>query len=577
MMNLQSKKDFERLLLSLLNPLKSHYTKEKAGIELGDTMAHYDYKASMMEAFSRPLWGLVPFWAGGGRDEEFEQICQKGLTSGTNKNNKEYWGECKDFDQRFVEMAAIAYGIIFTPQVLWEPLSAQEKDNLCEYLYKINCYSLPECNWLLFAVLVNVALKKVGRPYSEEVLNRYLMQIETFYRGDGWYQDGDSGQKDYYISFAIHFYCLIYATVMEDEDPERAALYRERACVFARQFIYWFDVDGDGVPFGRSLTYRFAQISFFSACLVAGIEPFSLAEMKGLIQRHLESWLNKKMFDRDGILTIGYGYSNLIMAEGYNTPGSPYWCMKAFALLMLPDEHPFWQTEAAPYPELALACPMPYADMYVRHYGNHTTILAPGVYSPKGHGQTAAKYGKFAYDSKFGFSIAKSCFELHENAPDNMLAFVINGYVYVRRICQESKITETEVYSKWSPYPGITVKTTLVPNEEGHIRTHEIISDLECIAYDCGFAVNRGDKRDVDYQDSTGDHQAKSENRESLCAVTCLKGHGRGEVIYADANTNLLHPKTAIPAIRYEIKPGEQVIETRVEAEWMPHSATMSN
>ena len=567
--NLQSKEDFRQLFLEILNPLKSYYTEEKAGIELGNTMAHYDYKASMMESFSRPLWGLVPFWTGGGKEEEFERICRQGLAAGTDTGNPEYWGECNDFDQRFVEMAAIAYGMIFAPRILWEPLGEKEKDNLCEYLYKINCHSLPECNWLLFAVLVNIALKKVGRPYSEEVLNRYLDQIDTFYRGDGWYQDGDSGQKDYYISFAIHFYCLIYVAVMGEEDPERAALYRERAGIFAKQFIYWFDESGDAVPFGRSLTYRFAQISFFSACLVAGIEPFSLAEMKGLITRHLDSWLNKKIFDRDGILTIGYGYSNLIMAEGYNTPGSPYWGMKAFALLMLPDDHPFWSTEVAPYPELPAECPMPYADMFVRHYRKHTTIYAPGVYSPKGHGQTSAKYGKFAYDSKFGFSIAKSCFEPHENAPDNMLAFVINGYVYVRRICEESQIGETEVYSKWSPYPGIIVKTTLVPNAEGHIRTHEIISDLECTAYDCGFAVNRGDKRDVDYRDVIGEYEAKSENSESLCQVVCLKGEGKGQIIYADANTNLLYPKTAIPAIMYRIKSGGQIIETQVKAEWI--------
>lgn len=37
------------------------------------------------------------------------------------------------------------------------------------------------------------------------MLEEYLEGLETFYLGEGWYQDGDSGQKDYYISFAIHF------------------------------------------------------------------------------------------------------------------------------------------------------------------------------------------------------------------------------------------------------------------------------------------------------------------------------------------------------------------------------------
>ena len=34
----------------------------------------------------------------------------------------------------------------------------------------------------------------------------------------------------------------------------RAALYRQRAQLFAQQFVYWFDANGAALPFGRSLT-----------------------------------------------------------------------------------------------------------------------------------------------------------------------------------------------------------------------------------------------------------------------------------------------------------------------------------
>lgn len=577
---LHSKKDFQDLMLSILEPLKPYYSEGRARLQLGRTMAHYDIGATWMEAFSRPLWGLVPYWAGGGREGEFEDIYRKGLCAGTDEKSPEYWGECGSFDQRFVEMAAVSYGIMFAPEVVWEPLSEQEKENLCGYLNKINEHPLPVCNWILFAVLVNIAMKKVGRPYSAAMLNTYLEGLETFYLGEGWYQDGDSGQKDYYVSFAIHFYSLIYAKVMEQEDPERAALYKERACEFAKQFIYWFDEDGDALPFGRSLTYRFSQVSFFSACLLADVEPFPIPVMKGLITRHLLSWMKRPIFDRDGILTIGYGYPNLIMAERYNAPGSPYWGMKTFAFLMLPDGHPFWTAEEAPLPKLAGDCPMKYADMYVRHYGNHTTAFAPGVYSPNGHGQIVAKYGKFAYDTKFSISAAKSCYELHENAPDNMLAFVIEGYVYVRRICEESKITDEGVYSRWSPYPGITVETTLTPTEKGHTRVHHIVSDVECTAYDCGFAVNRGDFTPVGFRSEEGDGYAQAGNEYSRCRVSAgrkpaleadgssLKNtNGAGHIIIADPNTNLLYTKTAIPSVKYEIHRGEQILITVVEAE----------
>ena len=221
-MNLHSKKDFQDCMLSILEPLKPYYSEEKARLTLGVTMAHYDIGATWMEAFSRPLWGLVPFGQAVEKEPEFEEIYRKGLTAGTDEKNPEYWGECTSFDQRFVEMAAISYGIMFAPEVVWDPLTEAQKENLCNYLNKINEHPLPVCNWILFAVLVNIAMKKVGRRYSPEMLEEYLEGLETFYLGEGWYQDGDSGQKDYYISFAIHFYSLIYAVIMEKDDPERA-------------------------------------------------------------------------------------------------------------------------------------------------------------------------------------------------------------------------------------------------------------------------------------------------------------------------------------------------------------------
>lgn len=563
---LDSKKDFQDLLMEIIKPLVPYYSEEKAELILGVTATNYDQKAIRLEAFSRPLWGLVPFWAGGGSDAQFEEIYRRGLAAGTNPESKEYWGGFHAFDQRFVEMAAISYGIILAPEKVWEPLSEKEKGNLADWLYGINEYELPICNWILFAVLVNIALKKAGRKYDAEKLETYLKGADTFYLGDGWYQDGDSGQKDYYVSFAIHFYSLFYAREMESEDSERCKKYKERASLFARQFIYWFDDNGAALPFGRSLTYRFSQVSFFSACLMAGVEPFPVEVMKGLIVRHLCDWMKKPVFDRDDILTIGYGYPNLVMGERYNGPGSPYWALKTFAILMLPDEHPFWSVVPAAMPELEEQIALPYADMLIHRYKNHTTAFVPGKYSPFGHGQTPAKYGKFAYDTGFSINIAKSACEIHEAAPDSMLAFSINHYVYVRRICEEFKVTDTEVTSKWIPYPGITVESIIIPTKTGHIRKHIIESEIECEVYDCGFAV----EIDTEGEKLTEDpHFAQAENHYSMCRVSVICGEGDGRIIIADPNTNLLHPMTRIPAVCYRVHKGKNEIITEVNAQLM--------
>ena len=580
---LQTKEDFERLMLDLLKPLLSRLSPSCTCFETDRVFAHYDAAAADMEAFSRPLWGLVPFWASGKEEaslfpefESYAALYRKGLSNATDPDCAFYWGDCKAFDQRFVEMAAISYGMLFAPHILWDPLNETEKNNLSAYLGQINDHELPVCNWVLFAVLVNIALKKHGMPYREDMLANYLNGLETFYLGEGWYCDGDSGQKDYYISFAIHFYCLVYAKTMETEDPARCSLYKERAMEFAKQFIYWFDENGDAIPFGRSLTYRFAQVSFFSACLMAGLEPFPTDVMKGLITAHLRNWLKRDIFDRDGLLTIGYGYENLHMSERYNAQGSPYWAMKTFAFLMLPPDHDFYKTEGTTDVgalRKQAVCSMKYADMLIRHYGNHATAFTPGVYSPRGHGHIVEKYGKFAYDTKFGISVSRSQYELCECAPDCMLTFLIDGYLYVRRICLDRRITDDSVISTWSPYPGITVKTTLTPDENGHSRIHEIESAIECVAIDSGFAIRRDDTECVDVTILDEKNVSSVTNKYCECTVTGHKIEGSGGAVkaasyIADPNTHLLYPKTVIPAVEYRIGKGRSVYRTQVLSKW---------
>ena len=560
-MQLSTKQDFQALMHLFLDPLKPYYSAGGARLHLGETGVTYGQAAIELEAFSRPLWALVPFWMGGGSDPEFEDIYRRGLAAGSDPENPEYWGECKDYDQCFVEMAAIACGLLNAPEKLWDPLSDAEKQNLARWLDQINHHQIPECNWQFFMILVNLALKKCGMPYDAENMARGLARIDSYYSGDGWSTDGASPQKDYYIPWAIQYYGVLYAKFAADTDPERAALYRSRAELFARQFIYWFDENGAALPYGRSLTYRFAQNCFWAACVWAGLEPFPLGVMKGLIVRNFNWWLDQKMFDRDGILTIGYCYPQMYMAERYNAPGSPYWGMKSFILLALPDSHPFWSAEAEPMPALDALKPMPHANMLVARTKGRVTAYAAGVNEGHGHGQFPEKYAKFAYDTRFGFCASRSREVIYQAAPDSMLAFVIDDNVFVRKVSLSHEIRADRVVSKWSPFPGITVTTTVLPTADGHIRRHEIESAYPCEAYDCGFAVPNFAPG---YVESTAGGAATARNAAVSCTVS---GSGEGTVIKCDPNVSLYSTNVCIPAVRYAIPEGRTVIETEIKAQ----------
>ena len=272
-----TKKDFQEYLKKIIEPVLPYYTEKKAGIKCGSFGVHYGDDTAKMEGFARILWGLAPFFGGGGEWREFEETYICGIVNGTDPESDEYWGTITDYDQKIVETAALGLGLILAPHKIWNPLTQKQRNNLKIWLEQVNHVNSVDNNWLFFAVLVNLGFKSVGVPYDKDKIKKSLDRVNQFYIGNGWYKDGDTDQIDYYISFAIHFYSLIYAKVMENDDPENSRIFKERAKLFAKDFIYWFTENGEALAFGRSLTYRFAQVSFWSACVFAGVEPVVFA------------------------------------------------------------------------------------------------------------------------------------------------------------------------------------------------------------------------------------------------------------------------------------------------------------
>nr|QGT51256.1 hypothetical protein Firmicute1046_3320 [uncultured Firmicutes bacterium] len=553
-----TKQDWQDLLGKLLLPLQAHYSQQGAHLMLGASGATYEARTISMEAFARPLWGLVPLWAGGGGLSDFEKQYRRGIAAGTNPQSAEYWGDLHDYDQRMVEMAALGYALLLAPEKVWEPLSAEERKNLNNWLLQINSYNSHDNNWKFFAVLVNAGLAHVGGVYSQEAIEFGLKAIESYYIGDGWYSDGKDGCKDYYISFAIHFYSLIYAKTMRNLDSARSEVYLERARQFAQDFVYWFAEDGSAVPYGRSMTYRFAQAAFWSACVYAEAEVFPIGVLKGILLRHIGDWMDAPIFDNGGVLTIGYRYPNLNMSEFYNAPGSPYWALKTFAVLALPDEHPFWSVQPMPLPKLDAVKTLKQADMVAQRCADMVNLYPVGNFQPPGFVHMAEKYSKFVYSSRFGFSVQRSGRTLEEAAPDSMLAFEVDGYIYVRRGVTEGVLENNAIKTVWSPLRGITVRTEIILTAKGHIRRHEITSEFACRAYDCGFAVANDGEQGFEQKADGG--SALARNHRESCKVDSETGSGI--VFRAVPNTNLMNAMTSIPAVCYEIKEGHCEVET---------------
>lgn len=148
---------------------------------------------------------------------------------------------------------------------------------------------------------------------------------------------------------------------------------------------------------------------------------------KTLLAKHLHCWMQQAIFTYDGRLSIGYHYENLVMAEGYNAPGSPYWAFKTFLLLAVDQDHPFWRAEplAIKREEKRL---IEKGNMLLIHPKMKTHVLGyPAGLWLENQAHAAAKYSKFVYSSRFGFSVPKAGARYEEGAFDNVLAVSRDG------------------------------------------------------------------------------------------------------------------------------------------------------
>ncbi|MBD8068655.1 DUF2264 domain-containing protein [Bacillus sp. PS06] len=568
---IKTREDVANLLKQICDPLKPYYSNGRARLRLGKTGAAYSDSVAEMEGFSRVLWGLAPFLAGTNEEYEIWDLHLQGIKNGTNPTHEEYWGEINDYDQRMVEMAVYGLALLLIPDKIWEPLSVEEKHHFSTWLQQINEHPVWDCNWLFFPILVNLGLKHVGEPYDRQKVEDNLNRIDEFYLSNGWYSDGIDGHSEYYIPFAIHFYGLIYAKVMEKEDPVRSEKYKSRAEEFAQDFIYWFAKDGSALPYGRSLTYRFAQSSFWSAAVFADIKPFSLGVMKGLILRNLRWWFDQEILDDNGLLTIGYAYPNLVMAENYNSPGSPYWALKTFLPLALTEEHPFWQVEEEPLPMLKEKSIQkePHLVFCRDEESEHLVAFNSGHSGTNEHTHTSAKYEKFAYSNVFGFSVPRAEWGLAQGAFDSMLALSEGDNIYrVKRLSEEYNITEDYIFTKWKPWHDVEVKTWLIPGNPWHIRVHEIQTNRLLDTADGGFALGIEDKvGKVNLERIEQEQECLANMPVGACGIKRLFGGGKAELIFPNANTNLLNSRTVIPTIKTRIHPGTSLLVSAVYGE----------
>ena len=246
------------------------------------------------------------------------------------------------------------------------------------------------------------------------------------------------------------------------------------------------------IPYGRSLTYRFAQCAFWGALAYSGVAALPWGQVKGLYLRNLRWWARQPIFTEAGLLSIGYRYPNLIMAEAYNAPGSPYFACASFLPLALPETHDFWQANEEDSDGPAINV-QPKAGMVVCRDDTSGHLFAlsnnrVGTYPPR---HSSQKYTKFAYSTAFGFGVPVGGTSPERGSSDNMLILTDDGVDWrIRDEFRDEGCTGTTLYTKWLPWPDVEVQTWLSPALPGHLRAHCIRTRRKLWSFEDGFPAS---------------------------------------------------------------------------------------
>lgn len=457
-------------------------------------------------------------------------------------------------------MASLAVTMIETKSIFWEKLSDEEQKNIFQWLNQINQVAVHPNNWRFFRVLVNVAFHKLDLPVNQQQLAADLKLLNSMSLRDGWYFDGNPAQMDYYVPWAMHFYGLLYAKYMKEEEPHQANLFIKRAKEFAQSFKYWFDEHGAAVPFGRSLTYRFAEAAFWSACVFTNTEVLPWGKLKTLIFKHLNYWRSLPIQKSDGVLSIGYGYENLYMSEHYNGPGSPYWAFKTFILLGTPKNHPFWQAQAV-QPERQEKVKITAAKMILTNQSGTNVLLYPSAqYTGQAHADE--KYSKFVYSSQYGFSVSTGKRGLADGAFDNVLAVAEAGtdYYFQKGPDFTASVTDNLIIHNWRPLPGADISSYIIPLGLWHIRFQIVRTKRELQIADGGFASPVSNSHPEDHQPINLSAGLAFQSTMGIVATINLKGFSEVKQVFPSPNSNLLFPNTTILTAIGSVAIGKKIL-----------------
>lgn len=242
--------------------------------------------------------------------------------------------------QILVEFGALAISLQTAKNVLWDPLSQSQKDELATTMLSYGNGPTINSNWMFFNVFILSFFKEQGYPINENRMTENLQNILKLYRGEGWYND--SPAYDYYSMWAFQMYGPIWAYTYGHMYPEYAQQFIKNQSDMIDNYPYMFSAEGKMNMWGRSIPYRFAAVIPLALLGYNENANVNFGWMRRIASSTLLQFLQNPDFLEDNVPTLGFYGAFAPAVQIYSCRGSVYWCGKAFLSLLLPADNPFW-------------------------------------------------------------------------------------------------------------------------------------------------------------------------------------------------------------------------------------------
>ena len=520
-------------LEGMLKPLIPYY--DTIG-QFGDWESNQGANISWFEMFARSTYGIFAYTSAVGDNvyiQKFNEIIHKAILD---ERDARWW----DGDQKAVELVPLMAVLLIHKDKTWDTYSPKERENLLAFFENINKIFIGSDNWQFFRIIVARGINELGGNLDFRFVENSWKIVEECYCGDGWYRDGKNRPKDYYVAFGYHYYSLLYRYLFPQD--ERCELIKERALAFAKDYHYFFDAEGRMLVYGRSMIYRCASLAFWSILLCnkdlldTGLQERALT----IIDKNLDWWKKQLITDKEGLLTLGIAYRNEYVCENYNSSGSPYWLMKAFAFMLADkDDLVISQLESFAKDSVPEIKTTANGDIIVVSNARWNTAFINN-YNGAGYvPNNSAKYMRFAYNTMTGFNLSRNATDFRTLSDDNSLVFDIAGVKHQREANTRYVLHDGYQEFEWRCGDLIKVRSYVLPQADGYIRVHIVQSSLSVDCYETGFAIG-------------------SDNLYGVMVPL----YGTGEVIEVEnaINSNIYHPHTTMQCVKYHISKGVNLI-----------------